>query len=312
MGPVCFSIGIDVSKCHLDYAASDDTSRGTVDNTADGIAALVSTFSDLLPERIVVEATGGYERAVTRALANAGLEVVVVNARPIRHFATALGITAKTDTLDARVIARYAQTVKPKARLRRTVDDETMAAVMARRRQLFAMIVMEKNRLASPTRALAVRIRAPLRWLEQEVARADETLEHWIAADLARSERARILQSVPGVGPVVARALIIDLPELGTLAKRTISALVGVAPFNRDSGSMRGKRRVRGGRSSVRSILYMAALTASRFNPVLRAFYERLCAAGKPKKLALTAVAHKLIIILNAMLKNRTAWSHSV
>ena len=135
-----------------------------------------------------------------------------------------------------------------------------------------------------------------------------ETLDHWIAADLARSERARILQSVPGVGPVVAKALIIDLPELGTLAKRTISALVGVAPFNRDSGSMRGKRRVRGGRSSVRSILYMAALTASRFNPVLRAFYERLCAAGKPKKLALTAVAHKLIIILNAMLKNRTAW----
>ena len=309
MEPLTFSIGIDVSKHRLDYATSDGSARGTVDNTADGIGSLVSVLLRLSPTRVVIEATGGYERAVARALADAGLEVVVVNARPIRHFATALGISAKTDTLDAHVIARYADSVRPKARPRRTVDDEAMAAVMARRRQLFAMVVMEKNRLASPTCALVARIRAHLRWLEQEIARTDSLVDRWIVSDPGRAERVRILKSVPGVGPVVAKTLLTDLPELGTLGKRTLSALVGLAPFNRDSGTMRGKRRVRGGRSAVRSSLYMAALTASRFNPVLRAFYEKLCAAGKPKKLALTAVAHKLVIILNAMLKTRTEWS---
>ena len=181
---------------------------------------------------------------------------------------------------------------------------------MARRRQLFTMIVMEKNRLQAPSRTQAIRIAAHVRWLEREIARVDRDLDRWIAADPERVETEAILQSTPGVGAVVARTLIADLPELGKLGKRQISALVGLAPFNRDSGAMRGKRKIRGGRASVRGILYMAALTGARFNPVLAAFYKRLCDAGKPKKLALAAVAHKLLIILNAMMRNRSHWAH--
>ena len=302
------SIGIDVSKHQLDYASHDRTHRGQVPNTAAGIAALVETLRALAPERIVMESTGGYERAAARALADAELPVVVVNPRPVRHFAKALGILAKTDTLDAAVIARYAATLKPELRAARSDEEQAMADLMSRRRQLLSMIVMEKNRLAAPVRALARRIEAHLRWLEREVKSTDALLDAWIAADPERSAQVRILESVPGVGSVVAKTLMTDLPELGRLGKRTLSALVGVAPFNRDSGSVRGKRHVRGGRASIRGILYMAALTGSRFNPVLKAFYARLLAAGKPKKLALTAVAHKLLIILNAMVRNRTMW----
>ena len=306
MEPV--SIGIDVSKHQLDYASQDRAHRGQVANTTEGIAALVKALVAIAPERIVIESTGGYERAAARALAEAQLPVVVVNPRPVRHFAKALGILAKTDTLDAAVLARYGATLKPRPRAARSDEEQAMADLMARRRQLFSMIVMEKNRLAAPVRALARRIEAHLRWLEREVKATDALLDTWIAADPERSAQARILKSVPGVGAVVAKTRMTDLPELGRLGKRTLSALVGVAPFNRDSGSVRGKRHVRGGRASVRGILYMAALTASRFNPVLKAFYARLLAAGKPKKLALTAVAHKLLIILNAMVRSRTMW----
>lgn len=309
MDPQGLSIGIDISKHQLDYASLGRAHHGQAANTAVGIAALVETLRALGPERIVVESTGGYERALARALADAGLPIVVVNPRPVRHFAKALGILAKTDTLDAPVLAQYGATLEPKPRVLRSDEEQAMADLMARRRQLFAMIVMEKNRFAAPVRALARRIEAHIRWLEREVKATDAMLDAWIAADPERSAQARILESVPGVGSVVAKTLMTDLPELGRLGKRTLSALVGVAPFNRDSGSVRGKRHVRGGRASVRGILYMAALTGSRFNPVLRAFYERLLAAGKPKKLALTAVAHKLLIILNAMVRNRTMWS---
>ena len=194
----------------------------------------------------------GYERAAARALADAGLPVVVVNPRPVRHFAKALGILAKTDTLDAAVLARYGATLKPVPRAPRSDEEQAMADLMARRRQLFSMIVMEKNRLAAPVRALARRIEAHLRWLEREVKATDALLDTWIAADPERSAQLRILESVPGVGAVVAKTLITDLPELGRLGKRTLSALVGVAPFNRDSGSVRGKRHVRGGRASIR------------------------------------------------------------
>jgi transposase len=305
------SIGIDVSKHQLDYASHDRAHQSQAPNTAAGVAALVDALRALAPERIVVESTGGYERAAARALADAGLPVVVVNPRPVRHFAKALGILAKTDTLDAAVLAQYGATLKPIARATRTDEEQAMADLMARRRQLFSMIVMEKNRLAAPVRALARRIEAHVRWLEREVKSTDALLDEWIAADPERSAQARILESVPGVGAVVAKTLITDLPELGCLGKRTLSALVVVAPFNRDSGSVRGRRHVRGGRASIRGILYMAALTGSRFNPVLKAFYARLLAAGKPKKLALTALAHKLLIILNAMVRSRTVWSHS-
>jgi transposase len=303
------SIGIDVSKHQLDYASHDRHHTGQFPNTEAGITALAEALAALGPERIVVESTGGYERAVARTLADAGLSVVVVNPSAVRHFAQAIGVLAKTDQLDAAVLAQYAATLKPIPRAARSDEEQAMADLMARRRQLFSMIVMEKNRLAAPVRALARRIEAHIRWLEREVKATDALLDRWIAADPERTAQLRILQSVPGVGTVVAKTLITDLPELGRLGKRTLSALVGVAPFNRDSGSVRGRRHVRGGRASVRGILYMAALTASRFNPVLKAFYARLLAAGKPKKLALTALAHKLLIILNAMVRNHTMWS---
>jgi transposase len=302
------SIGIDVSKHQLDYASHDRRQQGQFPNTAAGFAALIESLAPIAPERIVIESTGGYERALARALADAALPVVVVNPRAVRHFAKAIGVLAKTDRLDAAVLAQYAATLKPEPRARRSDEETAMADLMARRRQLFSMVVMEKNRLAAPVRALARRIEAHIRWLEREVKATDALLDEAIAADPDRSARFRILESVPGVGAVVAKALIADLPELGRLGKRALSALVGVAPFNRDSGSIRGKRQVRGGRPAVRGILYMAALTGSRFNPVLKAFYARLLAAGKPKKLALTALAHKLLIILNAMVRNRTMW----
>ena len=227
------SIGIDVSKHPLDYASQHRTHQGQVANTTEGIAALVQARVAVAPERIVIESTGCYERAAARALAEAQLPVVVVNPRPVRHFAKALGILAKTDTLDAAVLARYGATLKPRPRAARSDEEQAMADLMARRRQLFSMIVMEKNRLAAPVRALAHRIEAHLRWLEREVKATDALLDAWIAADPERSAQARILESVPGVGAVVAKTLISDLPELGRLRKRTLPALVGVAPFNR-------------------------------------------------------------------------------
>ena len=307
----CIAIGVDVSKHRLDFATLGSQQRGSEPNTASGIAALAKTLAAIGPHRIVLEATGGYERAIARTLFDAGLPVCVINARQIRHFAKALGVTAKTDSIDAEVLARYAAMVCPPLRQLKAENEQEMADLMARRRQLFTMIVMEKNRLQAPSRAQAIRIAAHVRWLEREVARVDRDLDRWIAADPERVETDAILQSTPGVGAVVARTLIADLPELGTLGKRQISALVGLAPFNRDSGAMRGKRKIRGGRASVRGVLYMAALTGARFNPVLAAFYKRLCDAGKPKKLALAAVAHKLHIILNAMMRNRSRWTHA-
>ena len=304
------AVGVDVSKHRLDFAVLGSQARGSEPNSASGIAALVKSLTEIGPHRIVLEATGGYERAAARALFDAGLPVCVVNARQIRHFAKALGITAKTDSIDAQVLARYAAMVCPPLRPLKAESEQEMAGLVARRRQLFTMIVMEKNRLQAPSRTQAIRVAAHLRWLEREVARIDRDLDRWIAADSERVETDAILQSVPGVGAVVARTLVADLPELGKLGKRQISALVGLAPFNRDSGAMRGKRRIRGGRASVRVVLYMAALTGARFNPVLAAFYKRLCDAGKPKKLALAAVAHKLLVILNAMMRSRSHWAH--
>ena len=306
----CIAIGIDVSKHRLDFATLGSQQRGSEPNSVSGIAALAKTLAAIGPHRIVLEATGGDERAVARTLFDAGLPVCVINARQIRHFAKALGVTAKTDSIDAEVLARYAAMVCPPLRPMKAENEEEMADLMARRRQLLTMTVMEKNRLQAPSRTQAIRIAAHLRWLEREVARVDRDLDRWIAADPERVATDAILQSTPGVGAVVARTLIADLPELGKLGKREISALVGLAPFNRDSGAMRGKRKIRGGRASVRGILYMAALTGARFNPVLAAFYKRLCDAGKPKKLALAAVAHKLLIILNAMMRNRSHWAH--
>jgi len=241
-------------------------------------------------------------------LVTAALPVVVINPRQVRDFAKATGRLAKTDGIDAQVLARFAEAVKPA--LRQVPDSavQALAALMARRRQLVEMVTAEKNRLSRAVRSVRRRIQAHLTWLTAELARVEEELDQAIQQSPIWREQEDLLQSAPGIGPVVTRTVLADLPELGTLTRKQIAALVGVAPLNRDSGTWRGKRTVWGGRAQVRAVLYMAAVVAARFNPVIRAFYQRLCAKGKAKKVALTACMRKLLTILNAMQKSGTPW----
>jgi transposase len=269
---------------------------------------LVERLRGLSPTLIVLEATGGLAVPLTSAVAAAGLPVVVVNPRQVRDFAKATGKLAKTDALDAAVLAQFAEAVRPALRPLPDAATQALSALLARRRQLIEMLTAEKNRLGSALPPVRPGIRAHIRWLERRLAALDADLAQAIRESPVWREKDDLLQSVPGVGPVLATTLLASLPELGTLTRQQIAALVGVAPLNRDSGAWRGKRRVWGGRAPVRAALYMSALVATRFNPVLRAFYQRLCAAGKAKKVALTACMRKLLTILNAMLKYRTRW----
>jgi transposase len=258
---------------------------------------------------IVLEATGGLELPLIGALVAAGLPVVVANPRQVRDFAKATGRLAKTDLLDAQILAHFADVIRP---VPRTLPDEQMqalAALLARRRQLIEMLTAEKNRLGSAPHLVHKRLNAHITWLEREVTQAERVLAHAIGESPIWREKDDLLRTVPGVGPGLARTLIVDLPELGALSRKQIAALVGVAPLNRDSGTLRGRRIVWGGRAHVRAALYMAALVGSRCNPVIRSFYQRLCDAGKAKKVALTACMRKLLTILNAMMKHRTRWS---
>ena len=310
------TVGIDVAKHWLDVATRPerDEWRWRVPNTDAGVALLVERLRALAPGVIVVEATGGREVAAVAALAEAGLPVAVVNPRMVRDFAKAVGRLAKTDALDARVLAHFGQAVRPAARPLPDADARALAAVLARRRQVVAMLTAERQRLdtagaAAPAApAVSKRIRAHVAWLERELAELDDDLRQAIQASPAWREKDDLLRSVPGVGPAVATSLLAELPELGTLDRKRIAALVGVAPLNRDSGTVRGRRVVWGGRARVRAALYMAALVATRHNPTVRAFYARLLAAGKPKKVALTACIHKLLLILNAVLAHRSPW----
>ena len=302
-------VGIDVSKDRLDVSVRPAGEDFVAANDEAGIDDLVARLGKAGATLVVLEATGGYERPVAAALAAAGLPVAVANPRQVRDFARATGRLAKTDRLDAEVLARFAEAVRPEARAVPNEEAREFAAILARRRQIVGMLTAEKNRLGSAaSKPVKKRIEAHVRWLEKELSRTDRDLDETIEASPTLRENEGLLKSVPGVGPVLARTLLAELPELGTLDRRRLAALAGVAPLNRDSGKMRGRRAVWGGRARVRAALYMAALVASRHNPAIREFYERLCAAGKPKKVALVACMRKLLAILGAMLKHRDPW----
>ncbi len=304
------SVGIDVSKHSLEWAAGLEGKIQHVRNEPRPIAQLVRHIAALEPARIIVESTGGYERRLVAKLAEAGLPVVVVNPRRVRSFGEGMGMLAKTDAIDARLLALFGEKVQPPIRPILQGRDRLLADLVARRRQIVALIVAEKNRrdtASDPVR----RLMAPLlRQLKRHLEKLDATIETALLADAERAELYELLQTVPGVGPGVARTLLVDLPELGHIGRREIASLVGVAPFARDSGKVRGMRRIRGGRASVRTVLYLAAMSAARFNPVLRELYQRLRQAGKPPKLAFVAVARKLLTMLNAIARERTAWQH--
>jgi transposase len=301
-------VGIDVAKHSLEWSLGSGGRIEHARNEPRPIAALVRRMVELDPDRIVVESTGGYERMLVEKLAAAGLPVVVVNPRRVRSFGEGMGFVAKTDAIDARLLALYGEKAQPPIRPILQGRDRLLADLVARRRQLVAMTVAEKNRRETASAALRRTIEPVLRTLETLIRELERRIDTTLAGDVEKAELSALLQSVPGVGPAVARTLLIDLPELGHLGRREIASLVGVAPFSRDSGTVRGLRRIRGGRASIRTVLYLAAMTAARFNPLLAALYQRLRQAGKPPKLAFVAVARKLLTILNAMARERTVW----
>ena len=304
-------VGIDISKQELVVAVRPSAELQTFSNTEEGLAALVRFLQALSASSIVLEATGGFARAAVNALALAALPVVVVNPRQIRDFARSVGLLAKTDAIDARIIARFAEAVRPEFRPLKDLETQKLEDLNNRRRQIVEMISAEKNRLGMAPPWSQKDIRAHIAWLEKRLKKVNDDIDDLIKQSPIWSQKEKILTSVLGVGPVVSTTLLCGLPELGTLSARKLSALVGVAPFNRDSGQYRGRRSCWGGRARVRAALYMAALTASRCNPVIRAFYLRLRNAGKPAKVALVACMRKILVILNAMLKNNTCWQQA-
>lgn len=305
------SVGIDVSKAELVIAAPSVNERWTSGTTPDALAALVERLVALAPNIIVLEATAGYDVPVAVACAAAGLPVAVVNPRQIRAFAQALGRTAKTDAIDADVIAAFGAQIRPEPRPLPDEATHALAALVARRRQLLEMLHAERQRLEQASTTVVRRdLRQHIRWLERRVKDVDDEMHTRIQQSPVWRAKEDLLRSVPGIGPTVSRTLLAELPELGQLDRRTIAALVGVAPFNRDSGRFRGKRMIWGGRRTVRRALYMAALVASRYNAPLRTFYQRLRTAGKPGKVALVAVMRKLLTTLNAMIKHQQPWRH--
>ena len=307
-------VGIDVSKAQLDVAVRPTGKRWVLPYDETGIEGLIPQIVDLEPALVLLEATGGLELPlVALALAAAALPVVVVNPRQVRDFARATGTLAKTDTLDAGVLAHFADAVRPDVRPLKDAETQALNSLTARRRQVMTMLVSEKNRPGTAIGAVSPRIEAHIieahiAWLEQELSDLDQGLRQTLRRSPVWREKDDLLRTVPGVGPQLSLTLLAHLPELGTLNRRQIAALVGVAPYNRDSGALRGKRAVWGGRSRVRAVLYMGALVASRHNPAIRDFYQKLLAAGKPKKVALVASMRKLLVTLNAMLKHGYPW----
>ena len=306
-------VGIDVSKAQLDVAVRPTGKRWVLPYDETGIEGLIPQIVDLEPALVLLEATGGLELPLVAALAAAALPVVVVNPRQVRDFAKATGTLAQTDTLDAGVLAHFADAVRPEVRPLQDAATQVLNSLTARRHQVMTMLVSEKNRLGTASgavspRAVSPRIEAHIAWLEQELSDLDKGLRQTLRPSPVWREKDDLLRTVPGVGPQLSLTLLAHLPELGTLDRKQIAALVGVAPYNRDSGTRRGKRAVWGGRSRVRAVLYMGALAASRHNPAIRDFYQRLLAAGKPKKVALVASMRKLLVTLNAMLKHGYPW----
>jgi transposase len=308
------SVGIDVSKAHLDIAVHPTGECWVSETTPAAIDTLVARLQALAPTIIVVEATGGYERPLTAQCVTAALPISVVNPRHVRGFAQALGRTAKTDAIDARLLAEFGARVDPPVRPLPDADTTALAALVARRRQLVEMIGMERRRLeqAPPTGKITRDLRNHIRWLERRVEDVDEEIGTMIQASPLWRVQDDLLRSVPGIGPTTARTLLAELPELGRLDRRTIAALVGLAPFNCDSGQHRGQRHIWGGRATVRAVLYMAAVSAARHNPVLRPYYRRLRDAGKAAKVALVATMRKLLTIVNTMIKHQSRWTTQV
>ena len=317
MGQAGIYVGIDVAKAKVDVAVRPTGERWEVPRDAAGIPQLVAEMRtlgpSLGPSLVLLEATGGLELPLVAARAAAALPVVVVNPRQVRDFARATGKLAKTDALDAAVLAHFAEAIQPPVRPLRDAETQELNSLTARRQQVMTMLVLtmlvsEKNRLGAATSAVRPRIAAHITWLEQDLNDLDQGLRPMLRQSPVWREQDDLRRTVPGVGEQLSLTLLANLPELGTLDRRQIAALVGVAPFNRDSGAMRGKRQVWGGRSRVRAVWYLGTLAATRFNPVIRDCYQRLLAAGKPQQLALVAGRCKLLVILNAMLKQRSSW----
>ena len=302
-------VGIDVSKDRLDVHLRPSGESFTVARDGEGLAALVQRLLTLAPALIVMEATGGYETIVASAVVAAQLPLAVVNPRQIRDFARATGRLAKTDRIDAAAIAHFAEAVRPPIRPIADTQAQALGELVARRRQVIQMIVAERNRRRRATQGRVLRaIDRHLDLLQSELCELDADIDGAIRKSAVWQADAELLVSVPGIGPATSRTLIADLPELGHLDRRKIAALVGVAPINRDSGTMRGRRTIAGGRPAVRTALFMAAMVASRKNPIIAPYYEKLRAAGKTAKQALTACIRKLVVILNAILRDRKPW----
>ncbi len=305
-------VGIDVGKEKLDVGVSGEKRVRVWDNDQTGRAELSDWVEDQEPHLVVIEASGGYEAAIVSELVQRGLEVALVNPTRVRAFARAEGLLAKTDKLDARLIARFGAIMQPEARARRDQAQLDLNQWVSRRRQLVLMVSAEKNRLQTAPAAIQVDIVRHIDWLQAEIERLEAQINQAIAHNPTWRETARRVETVPGVGPITASTLVADLPELGQLNRQKIAALVGLAPFNHDSGKRRDKRRIFGGRTSVRCVLYMATLSAIRHNPVIKSFYDRLLATGKLKKVALTACMRKLLVILNTMLKSGQDWNPAI
>ena len=308
--------GIDVAKAELVVSVMPTAERFTVANDERGVRTLVERLRPMGVQLIVLEATGGSELLAVVALAAAALPVIVVNPRQVRDFAKATGQLAKTDRIDADILARFADVVRPAVRVIPDAHARELDGLLTRRRQLLEMLQAERNRtgqvFGKGQRLVKKSLKAHIVYLERELRITDTDRGEMVKASPAWRERDELYQSVPGVGPVMSRTLLADLPELGHLSRRAIAKLVGVAPLARDSGTMRGRRFIQGGRATVRAVLYMAALVATKRNALIRAFYQRLLTAGKPKKLALVACMRKLLIILNTIARSRLPWSENV
>ena len=301
--------GIDVSAAHLDMAVLPSGEERRFTNDGEGIKTLTDHLAGMGSVLVVLEATGGMELPVVGELAVAGVELVVVNPRQVRDFARATGKLAKTDALDAQMLARFGEAVKPAVRPLPDATLMELRGLATRRHQLMKMLTAERNRLRTAPQRVQPQIKEHILWLKRQIKDLDKDLHDSIRSTPLWRAQENLLRSVPGVGPVVSSILLAKLPELGALNRYQIGALVGVAPLNRDSGAMRGKRKIWGGRAPVRAALYIAALVATRCNPVIKTFYERLLQAGKPKKVALTACMRKLLTILNVMVRDQCPWS---
>jgi transposase len=303
------NVGIDVSKDWLDIVVLPSGETFRIENTEEQMGALIEKLESLKPERVVLEATGGYERLVTSRLYLAGLSVCRVNPKRVRYFARSLGQLAKNDKLDARMLARFGEVVQPALTQLPSEHAQRLSAWLTRREQLSAMLVAEKNRLGTASAHVRPSVMEHVAWLKKQLKHLDKDIDEFINATPDLKEKDDFLQEVQGIGKKTAAKLIADVPELGSCDRKQIAALIGAAPYDHDSGYKKGQRAIGGGRPDVRKVLYMATLAATRFNPVIQAFYRRLLQAGKKKKVALVACMRKLLTILNAILRDRKHWN---